>query len=175
MRLSNPQWETFALHYAGGASKTEAARRAGYRVGQGNQGSRLAKHPEIAQRVQELRTTNEQTGKVTETLSAEELHGSKPYIINTLVTIHALAMEAKQFSTCVNAMALIARINKLIDSTPGPRSVTQINHVNGLTKEKLHEVLTQSLGALPPEERKRIEAAGEEILDAEMVPEPESD
>jgi len=170
VQLANPQWETFALHLAGGANQTEAAKRAGFSSGAANQGSRLAKYPQIAARVAELKAAVQTTSEAG-CLSPEEFHVSRPFIVNKLVETHEDARKAKQFSVCVNAMLALAKIGKLIDSTPGPSRVTQVN-VSGLTPAQMNQVLRESLGQLPATERKQI--SGElpelsEVIDVEAL------
>jgi hypothetical protein len=156
MELSNPQWETFALHVAGGANKTEAARRAGYSMGAGNQGSRLAKYPAIVERVEQLRRESAQDATKDKKHSPEAIHLSKPYIVNKLVETYEDAKKAKQYPVCITSLQTLARIGGLIDSSssgrPSVKTTTNItfnvNELNANLKAQLDEV--------SPSERQRL-------------------
>jgi hypothetical protein len=90
-------------------------------------------------------------------------------VVVELASIHRIAKKEGQYGVCINALLALARIGKLIDSTPGPRSVSQTLNVNGLTPDTLRTILRQNLGALPEAEQKQLSAAAGDILDAELL------
>lgn len=150
--LTDLKLELFSIQVAGGASKTEAAKRAGYGLaGANNTGSRLYKRPDVLQRVTELRAAS-QPDSIPATADARALNFvAKPWIIQELVSTHRLASAAKDFSVSVQCLRTLAQLgghlsdgNKQV--TPGPRTVTQINVLN---PSQLNEALRHHIGSIP--------------------------
>jgi len=177
MRLSNPKWELFAQHRAAGESMSESARRAGFLTGPGNQGSRMAKYPQIVARIAELKSINPATGeKQSEaaTIPLEVLHTSKPWVVNELVSVHKGAASRAQFNVSVQALRTLAQIGGFLEPPAGPRKLEQHLHIPAMTPAQLNEALRQNFGNLKPEERKALALDSpdlSDIVDAELTEE----
>ena len=130
--LTDKQHETFARNVADGYSLTEAAKRAEFpELSAHNIGSRLMKHPQIQQRVEELRNSKESSRVAREA-----------WLIQELKETHRLAREAKQYGICVQALVAIARIEGLGLLNEGERTKNRRTDAVGL-QERLREGFAQ--------------------------------
>lgn len=146
---------------AGGSSQTQAAVNAGFGQGQANQGSRLAKRPEIKQRIAELSQQAETDGQPQ---SKVELVQTKPWIIMQTVQLHRHSKKDGKYETSLNCLRFLAQLGGHLDGNsrlnPGnaPKSLTQNNFYN-LSSGQLYDALKQELGGVPEQDRKKLVAA----------------
>ncbi len=172
-QLSEPLHESFSIHYAGGVSQTEAAKRAGYSPKTAhNTGSRLARRPEIKARVEELRQLPENQPKETGP-SPSETFVSKAYVITEVVGVHKLALKTQQLATSMACLQLLARMGGHLESTKSnpqqaPRNLTQIN-LNAMSAKDMGVYLREMVADIPIEERRRLLAAIPEVEDIQAT------
>ncbi len=151
MQLADQKRETFAQHRAHGKSMSESARAADYKAC-GNMGSRLAKEPQVAARIEELSKAYKQ--------AADSGPGaqfkSEPWIVVELASLHKTAKKKGNYAASVSALIALARIGKLID-TPGANRATIRNTTNvTFNVNELHANLKSQLAEVSPAERQRL-------------------
>tara|TARA_R110000868_G_scaffold288698_4_gene548981 strand:+ start:62 stop:652 length:591 start_codon:yes stop_codon:yes gene_type:complete len=165
--LTHPKYEAYAIHRAGGCSKTEAAKRAGFSVkGAPNEGSRLERRPEIAARVSELSQLPENKANG-EPGSALEKFIGLPSVISEVVGIHKDARAGGQLSVALACQQYLGKLGRLTpdaNPNPSPRMLTQNNFLT-MTAKDLNAYLRDQVKALPAIERKAVE----DIIDIESL------
>lgn len=159
--LSHPKYEAYAIHRAGGCSKTEAAKRAGFPERSAhNEGCRIGKRPEVVARVAELSELHENTESEAPG-SALEKFISLPSVISEVVSIQKAASAARQYSVALGCQQYLGKLGRLTpDANPapaGPRSLTQIN-LSTMTAKDLSVFLRDQVKALPAADRKELES-----------------
>jgi len=163
-QLADPRWETFAQHRAHGKSMSEAARAADYKAA-GNQGHRLAKRPDVAARIAEL----EQAYASQVGTNPGAKFKSEVWVTVELASIHKRAKQKGQLAVCVSALTLLARIGRLIDSSPGARPAT-LNQFNiNMSAKEMNAVLRGNLATVPAEERAALALEAGDVIDLEAV------
>jgi hypothetical protein len=165
--LTHPKYEAYAIHRAGGCSKTEAAKRAGFAPDSAhNEGCRVGKRPEVAARVAELSQLPENQSR-DEPGSALEKFIALPSVISEVVSIHRAAKDAKQYATALACQQYLGKLGRLTpdaNPNPSPRTITQINF-STMTAKDLGEYLRDQVKSLPAPERKTLE----HVIDVEVV------
>jgi hypothetical protein len=172
-QLTESRHESFAIHRAGGASLTEAAKRAGFKTGTANYGSRLVRRPEIAARISEIQTeanTVHLDGK--EDVSGKFI--AKAFVITETISIHELAKRENQYAVSLNCLRLLAQLGGHLSDGTGRNSsnapnLTQVN-IHTMTAKALGEYLRGQVQSLPAADRKGLE----NVIDVEVVSSDES-
>lgn len=170
-QLADTRHEIFAMQVAGGCSLTEATKRAGFKSGNANNGSRLAKRPDVRNRIDELRSASIQASADAPSEPSQQFI-EKPFVITQTVSIHELARRDKQYATCLNCLRLLAQMGGWLSDGTGrnsanaPKTLNQFNF-NNLTSTQLHEILRGESGGLPANERRALLAAVPELADIE--------
>lgn len=158
-RLANSQRETFAIHYATGSiSKAEAARRAGYSPKTAdNAGSRLAKLPDVAQRIAEI-AEGEQSIADKENSYPAAKYKREPFVVTELVVSYRACKKAKQFSSAIQALRTLAQIGGFLNDGSGSGSKTfniQQNYAQ-LGPDAIHELLVSQMQDFPAAVRAQL-------------------
>jgi len=166
--LSHPKYEAYAIHRAGGCSKTEAAKRAGFPPRSAhNEGCRVEKRPEVSARVAELMAVHESQGDESpESLSTKLVSFSR--VVTEVVSLQRKAEEKFQYSVALGCLQYLGKLGRLTpDTAPapaGPRTLNQFN-ISTMTAKDLGDYLRGQVQSLPAAERKALES----VIDIEAV------
>lgn len=177
-QLSNPQHEVFAQQLAGGATKTEAARRARFSEnGIANQGHRLAKRQDVQQRIAELSAFSDQPDTALATPDGRSLaFTTKPWVVEELVGIHRLCRRKGEYGVAVQALRTLAQLGGHLNDGSGSRSPNSNQNkaldALMLSAAQLNELLRQRMSDAEPDVRRRIIDAVPELASMPQEPEP---
>lgn len=161
-QLSNPQHEVFAQQIAGGASKTEAARRARFSEnGIANQGHRLAKRQDVQQRIAELSATFDLPDSALATSDGRSLtFTTKPWIVEELVGIHRLCRRKGEYGVSVQCLRTLAQLGGHLYDGSGkglsnPNAGKALDALM-LSAAQLNELLVCRMNDAAPDVRQRV-------------------
>lgn len=169
--LANAKHEAFAQAVVSGCSLTEAAKRAGHKVGPANFGSRLMERAEIAQRIIELQASTlpqtDDNGNQPASAGPSQnvlMYTEKPWIVAELVSIHRLARKLRDISGSNTALKTLAQIGGHLDG-PGRRGPDGRDPATLalLGIKEIHGMLTQVVGKAPRQERAKLLAEAPEL------------
>ncbi len=151
--LSDRQHEDFAQFVAAGLSKTAAAVRAGFPENSAhNTGSRLAKRPEIQQRIEELRVR-----------SAEGSGVSQQWLIDEAIEIKRVAIAAEDYSSAIRAVEFVARLSGYLNERK--ESPARVVNLNLLSTDQLRQVLRAQFDEFTTGDREELLLASAELAE----------
>jgi hypothetical protein len=152
--LIDTKHEAFARYVAAGLSQTAAATKAGFPENSAhNTGSRLAKRPEIQERVDELKA-----------LSAEGSGVSRQWVINEAIEIKRAAIAADDYSSAIRAVEFIARVSGHLNERK--ESPSRVGNLNLLDTGQILQILRAQWDEFTTDDREELLLASPELSDA---------
>jgi hypothetical protein len=158
--LSDRQHEDFAQFVAAGLSKTAAAVRAGFPENSAaNTGCRLAKRPEIHQRIDELMDIQKNT-------EVPKLQ----WLIAQAIEIERAAIAAEDYSAANRSLELLARMGGFLNERK--ESPGRVVNLNLLDTGQIIEILRVQCAELTADDREALLLASPElagVFDTEAI------